>query len=232
MNLSTQSFFQAGDSAGGSNGRPRVKICGLTNLQDALDAIELGADALGFNMYKGSRRYVDLSKEADWIRSLPPHIAKVAVMVNPSIAEAEAVFKLPFIDMVQFHGDEDEKFCAYFAGAGLPFIKAVAVKDEASVRNLGRFGTSHILIDAYSPDAYGGTGRLIDAGLLKHISAGSNGGLQLILSGGLKPGNVREAIERVRPFAVDVASGVESAPGRKDKALMADFIKAAAGTGS
>ncbi len=226
MDLLAQSFLQAGDAAEGKNRRTRVKICGLTNPQDAMDAIELGADALGFNLYTGSKRHVDLNKEAGWIRALPRHITKVAVMVNPSIAEAEAVFKLPFIDMVQFHGDEDEKFCAHFAELGLPFIKAVAVKDEASVRDLGRFGTPHILIDAWSPDAYGGTGRLIDAGLLEHLTAGTGGGFQLVLSGGLNPGNVREAIERVRPRAVDVASGVESAPGRKDKALMEEFIRA------
>ena len=216
-------------SADGKTRLARVKICGITNPQDADDAIELGADALGFNMYTGSKRYVDLKKEAGWISALPFDVPKVAVMVNPTIAEAEEVFKLPYINMVQFHGDEDEKFCAHFAGLGLPFIKAVAVRNEESVRNLGRFGTPHILIDAWSPDAYGGTGKLIDGGLLEHISAGSNGGLQLILSGGLKPDNVRAAIERVHPHAVDVASGVESAPGRKDKALMGAFIRAVAG---
>lgn len=222
----SQSFLQRGDSTGGKNGRIRVKICGLTNPQDALDAVGLGADALGFNTYRGSKRFVDLQREADWIRSLPPQVTKVAVMVNPTLAEAEAVFKLPFIDMVQFHGDEDEKFCAHFAGLGLPFIKAVAVRDEAAVRDLGRFGTPHILIDAYSPDAYGGTGRLIDAELLKPLLSSPGDDLQLILSGGLKPGNVRAAIERLRPHAVDVASGVENAPGRKDKGLMEQFIHA------
>ena len=146
--------------------RTRVKICGITNAQDALDAVELGADALGFNTYAGSKRFIDLKKAAGWIGTLPPLVTKVAVMVNPSIAGAEAVFRLPFIDMVQFHGDEDERFCGHFARLGLPFIKAVAVKNEASLRDLGRFGTRYILVDAYSPAEFGGTGRLIDAGLL------------------------------------------------------------------
>ena len=226
MNVLFQSFVHGGASVDGKGGRTRVKICGITNPLDAADAVELGADALGFNTYTESKRHIVLKKEADWIRALPPHVTKVAVMVNPTVAEAEAVFKLPFIDMVQFHGDEDEEFCAHFAGLGLQFIKAVAVKDEASVRDLGRFGTPHILIDAYSPEAYGGTGQVIDAGLLGHLSTGSGGNLHLILSGGLNPANVGAAIKRLHPHAVDVASGVESAPGRKDKTLMREFIRA------
>ncbi len=226
MRVLGQSFLLPKFADNGKTAVPRIKICGVTNERDALDAIELGADALGFNTYTGSKRFVDLKKEAEWIHSLPPEITKVAVMVNPAIEEAEAVFALPFIDMVQFHGDEDEEFCGHFARLDRPFIKAVAVKDETSVGNLGKFYTRHILLDAYSPGAYGGTGRLIDAGLLRHFSPGSGGDLQLILSGGLTPANVRNAIDRVRPHAVDVASGVESAPGRKDKALMREFIRA------
>ena len=104
-----QSFVRPLEFPEGKCAHPRVKICGITNPGDAQDAIELGADALGFNLYTESKRFVDLKKEAEWIRSLPPHVTKVAVMVNPTIQEAEAVFKLPFINMVQFHGDEDEK---------------------------------------------------------------------------------------------------------------------------
>lgn len=228
MSVLQQSFLLPKFAADGKTPVPRVKICGITNERDARYAIELGADALGFNTYPGSKRYIDLKKEAGWIQSLPREITKVAVMVNPAFEEAEAVSKLPFIDMVQFHGDEDEEFCAGFSRLGLPFIKAVAVKDGTSLRDLKRFLTPHILIDAWSPDAYGGTGKLIDASLLEHLhlSNGSGDKIQLILSGGLKPGNVREAIGRVHPHAVDVASGVESSPGRKDRALMEDFIRA------
>ena len=226
MDAVFQSFVHAEALAGGKSGRTRVKICGITNGQDASDAVELGADALGFNTYAGSRRFVDLNKEAEWIRELPAHVTKVAVMVNPTIAEAEEVFKLPFIDMVQFHGNEDEKFCAHFASIGLPFIKAVAVKDALSLRDLERFGTPHVLLDAYSPEAYGGTGRRIEAELLRNFTAGDAAGLRFILSGGLNPDNVREMIDSVHPHAVDVASGVESAPGRKDKGLVEKFIRA------
>lgn len=206
----------------------RVKICGVTNPHDAQDAVDLGADALGFNTYAGSKRFLDLQKAADWICALPPSVAKIAVMVNPAIAEAEAVFRLPFIDAVQFHGNEDEKFCARFAKLGLPFIKAVAAKETASLENLERFGTPYVLVDAWAPGEFGGTGRLIDAALLETLSVRSRaGGFHLILSGGLNPSNVGAAIGRVRPYAVDVASGVEAAPGRKDKALMGQFILAA-----
>jgi phosphoribosylanthranilate isomerase len=206
--------------------RVRVKICGITNPADADDAVALGADALGFNVYAGSKRFIDLEKARGWIRELPPFVMKVAVMVNPSIAEAEAVFKMPFIDMVQFHGNEEPEFCAHFARLGLPFIKAVAVRDAASLENLSRFGTRDILADAFVPGEFGGTGRMIDAGLQENFSAVGGSGLRLILSGGLKPDNVGAAITRARPYAVDVASGVESAPGRKDRRLVEEFIAA------
>jgi phosphoribosylanthranilate isomerase len=208
-----------------SPGRTRVKICGLTNRQDAMDAIALGVDALGFNTFRGSKRYINLEKESEWIRTLPPFVTKVVVMVNPSIAEAEAVFKMPFVDMVQFHGNEDEEFCAHFARLGLPFIKAVAVKNRESLESLGRFKTPYMLLDAYSQTEFGGTGHRIESDLLDTLAVPE--GVHLILSGGLKPANVRSAIKQFRPYAVDVASGVESTPGRKDKELMADFILAA-----
>jgi phosphoribosylanthranilate isomerase len=214
----------------GRSSRTRVKICGITNARDAGDAVALGVDALGFNLYPGSKRFIDLRKESGWIRELPPFVTKVAVMVNPTIDEAGAVFDLPYIDMVQFHGHEDEKFCAHFARAGLPFIKAIAAKDEAALKDLERFGTGNILIDAYAPDAFGGTGRLIDFALLTRSVRDSS--RHLILSGGLTASNVRAAIDRIRPYAVDVASGVEAAPGRKDKTLMAEFIRAAHGAGA
>lgn len=232
MKLITGPFIEPKFAGDGKTALPRVKICGITNERDALDAIELGADALGFNLYTESKRFVDLNKEAGWMQSLPAGVTKVAVMVNPSIEEAEAVFKLPFIDMVQFHGDEDGEFCAHFARLGLPFIKAVAVKDGSSLGNLERFHTLHILLDAWSPEAYGGTGRSIDRDVLRFPAGGGGNKLKLILAGGLDPANVRDAIDRVHPHAVDVASGVESAPGRKDKMLMREFIRAVSGSES
>lgn len=204
----------------------RVKICGITNRADAEAAIELGADALGFNLYAGSKRFIELRAAAEWIRELPLLITRVAVMVNPTIAAAEEVFALPFIDAVQFHGHESAEFCAHFAARERPFFKALALRDEHSDFDARRFHTRHIVLDAFAPGQFGGTGRLIDLGLAERF-ARENPDVELVLSGGLTPANVAEAIGRVQPFAVDVASGVEKSPGRKDRALLRAFLKAA-----
>jgi len=189
-------------------------------------AIELGADALGFNVWPGSKRFIDLKKESAWIRDLPPFVTKVAVMVNLPVTEAEGVFALPFIDMVQFHGNEDEAFCAHFAKTGLPFIKAIPLRDASSLENISRFCTRNILLDAYVAGAFGGTGRLIDLELARDFVA-KHPNFYVTLSGGLNANNVKEAIRRVRPHAVDVASGVEQVPGRKGRALLTAFVQAA-----
>jgi phosphoribosylanthranilate isomerase len=206
--------------------RTRVKICGITTRGDAEMAVELGADALGFNAWPGSKRFIDLKKEAAWIRDLPPFVTKVAVLVNPALREAEEVFGLPFIDLVQFHGAEDEAFCAHFAGNGLSFIKAIALRDASSLENIGRFCTRNILLDSYAPGVFGGTGRLINLDLAAAFVA-KHPHLCVTLSGGLNTGNVREAIRKVSPHAVDVASGVELGPRRKDRSLVATFVQAA-----
>ena len=206
--------------------RIRIKICGITNQADAEAAIELGADARGFNTYEGSKRNINLHGSAGWISALPPIVTRVAVMVNPTVAEAEAVFDLPFIDAIQFHGNEDEKFCQHFAARGLPFIKALATRDAKSLEHPERFSTPHILLDAHAPGEFGGTGRLVNLELAEKFSA-AHPGIRLILSGGLKPAGVGDAIRRVRPSAVDVASGVERNPRCKDRGLMREFIREA-----
>ncbi|MEI8342355.1 MAG: phosphoribosylanthranilate isomerase [Verrucomicrobiota bacterium] len=208
--------------------RTRVKICGITNREDAEMAIALGADALGFNAWPGSKRFIDLKKEAGWIRDLPPLVTKVAVMVNPPVSEVEAVAAMPFIDLVQFHGCEDAVFCAYFAKAGIPFIKAIALRDASSLEDIGRFSTRNILLDAYSAGAFGGTGRLLDLELASAFFA-DHPELRVTLSGGLNPENVKNAIQRVKPYAVDVASGVEQEPRRKERGLVAAFFQGACG---
>ncbi len=206
--------------------RVRVKICGVTNRADAEAAIELGADALGFNLFTGSKRFIDLREESNWIRELSPFVTRVAVMVNPTRSETDEVFALPFIDAVQLHGDEDADFCAHFARRGLQFFKAVAARDAATLENVARFQTPWILLDAFSAGQFGGTGKLVDLALAEKF-ASENPQVKLVLSGGLTAENVAEAVRRVRPFAVDVASGVESAPGRKDREKMRAFISAA-----
>lgn len=206
--------------------RAKVKICGITTRVDAEMAIELGADALGFNVWPGSKRFIDLKNESDWIRDLPPFVSKVAVMVNPTLAEAEAVFDLPFIDRVQFHGHEDHQFCSHFLKAGFPFIKALALRDAASLESIEQYCTRNILLDAFVPNAFGGTGHLVDLDLASGFVA-KYPDFRVTLSGGLNPENISSAIARVRPYAVDVASGVERDPRNKERSLVASFIQGA-----
>jgi phosphoribosylanthranilate isomerase len=211
--------------------RVRVKICGVTNREDALAAVALGADALGFNLFSGSKRFIDLEREAGWMTSLPPFVVRVAVLVNASLDEARRVAAHPAIHYVQFHGDEDEAYCAEFAREGRPFIKALRLRDAATIPQAARFSTPHLLLDAHAGAAYGGTGTLIDLDLAKQLAA-AHPDLSIILAGGLRAENVAAAVAAVRPFAVDVASGVESAgdPRRKDAERMKAFIAEATQT--
>jgi len=201
----------------------RIKICGITNPRDAEAALDAGADALGFNGFSGSKRFLDLQAAAGWMGELPPFVTRVAVLVNPSAQEAREVAALPGIDRLQFHGHETPEFCAPFAGTG--FIKALAAKDAASLEAAARYATGSILLDAYVPGAFGGTGCVIDWDLAAAFIR-ANRHLRVILSGGLTPENVAAAVRAVRPYAVDVASGVESHPCKKDPSRMRDFIAA------
>ena len=205
--------------------RVRAKICGVTNEEDARAAIDLGADALGFNLWPGSKRHIDLDRESSWIHGLPPFVARVAVLVNVPLDEARRVAGHPAIDLVQFHGDEDASYCAAFAEGGRPFIKAMRVPDAASLESAPRFSTPHVLLDAAAGGAYGGTGTRLDPSLAAE-AVRRFPDLKIILAGGLTPENVGEAVRAVRPYAVDVASGVESEPGRKDRAKLERFLAA------
>lgn len=203
--------------------RIRVKICGITSPEDAEAAIDAGADALGFNGFAGSKRFLDLRTASGWLAGLPPFVTRVAVLVNPTREEAEDVAALPGIDRLQFHGDESPEFCAPFVSRGL--IKALAARNRAALLESARYGARSILLDAFVPGAYGGTGRLIDLELAAAFVR-ENPGLRVILSGGLTPENVAAAIRAVRPHAVDVASGVESHSCKKDPSRMREFIDA------
>ena len=213
-----------------STARVRVKICGVTNRDDALAAIECGADALGFNLYAGSKRAIVLDQEAEWIAALPTFVTRVAVLVNAPLDEALRVAVHPAIDAVQFHGDEDAGYCARFAAESpCRFIKALRLRDAATIAGAAGFYTPHILLDADAGAAYGGSGTLVDLALAAEFRE-RQPGLTMILAGGLRPENVAEAIRAVRPFAVDVASGVEvdGDPRRKSRERMAAFLRAAA----
>jgi phosphoribosylanthranilate isomerase len=209
-----------------SRSAPRVKICGVTTREDAELAIALGADALGFNLFSGSKRYIDLEREAEWIVDLPAFVTRVAVVVNLPLEEAQRLATHPAFHLVQLHGDEDGSYCAAFAKSGRPFIKALRVRDVADIAAAADFSTRHVLVDAHVPGAFGGTGSTIDLALAEELSR-RQPHLDLILAGGLTPANVSAAVRQVRPFAVDVASGVEAQPGRKDEAKMRAFIEQA-----
>ena len=204
----------------------RVKICGITERADAITAIALGADALGFNLFPGSKRHIDLDENAAWIGALPPFITRVAVLVNVPFDEARRIARHPAIDLVQLHGDEDPEYCARLVESGHPFIKALRIREKADIARAGEFHTPHVLIDAHVPGSFGGTGASIDLALAREMVQ-RHPDLHIILAGGLTPGNVADAVQIVRPFAVDVASGVEREPRRKDAPLMAAFIAAA-----
>ena len=214
-------------STGENAARVRVKICGVTNRDDALAAIALGADALGFNLFPGSKRFLDLDRAAAWMQALPPFVTRVAVLVNEPLDAARRLAARPEIDMVQFHGDEDAAYCAEFAQLGRPFVKALRLRDAASLEMAARFSTANVLLDAHAGAAYGGTGTLIDLALAAECGR-RHPALRIILAGGLKPENVGAAVQTVRPYAVDVASGVEAAGDarRKSAERMTRFFAA------
>ncbi len=198
-----------------------VKICGITNVADALMAAAAGADALGFIFYEHSPRFVTPESVSEIVQALPPHIVKVGVFVNASperVAEAAARGSL---NILQFHGDESPDYCLQF---GLMSMKAFRVQNSESLEKLKEFPTHAWLLDAYTPGALGGTGEVFDWDLA--IQA-KQMGRPVFLAGGLTPDNVARAVSRVQPYGVDVSTGVEAAPGRKDPEKVRRFIQAA-----
>jgi phosphoribosylanthranilate isomerase len=207
--------------------RPSVKICGITNAADAAAAIEFGADALGFNFYPGSRRCIPLAA-GEWIAELPREIVKIAVVVDTDWAEAVALAALPGITGLQLHGDETPEFCRRLAARGIRFIKALPVKTAEFLRKTPSYFTRTVLLDSAEQGEFGGSGRTFPWEIAREFIE-ANPDLRVILAGGLTPENVAEAVATARPFGIDVTSGVESLPGRKDRGLLRAFIAAAHG---
>lgn len=208
--------------------RIRVKVCGITNEADALAAIECGADALGFNFFRGSKRYLDIKSAADWITKLPDGIIKVAVLVNPTWLEAIDVAKKGFISALQLHGDETPAFCQKLAERGISFAKALPVTEQESLVEVPDFFTHTLILDSVSSHGFGGTGQTFPWALGQRFVK-THPTLRVILAGGLTPENVARAVQEVRPFGVDVTSGVEVTPGRKNPGQLQAFIDAARG---
>jgi phosphoribosylanthranilate isomerase len=200
----------------------RVKICGITSVEDALQAAQAGADALGFVFYERSPRNLDPIRAATIISRLPPFVQTVGLFVNADAGFVNDTADRCRLDLVQLHGDEPPEYCEKISRR---VIKAFRVRDAASLAPVKDYRVAGILLDAYSPGAFGGTGLSFNwelAGIAREFGP-------VILAGGLDPDNVREAVERVAPFAVDVSSGVESSPGRKDPEKVREFIKRAKG---
>ena len=202
------------------------KICGITTPEDALGCIEAGAGALGFNFYPPSPRSLPPGSDLGWIRKLKADyrdVALVAVVVNPDEDLLVRLRGAACFDAVQFHGDETPEFCA---AAGFPrWIKALRVRTRQDLGLAASYGTPWLLLDAAVPGTYGGSGETIDWALAADFVT-EHPGKRVILAGGLNPENVGEAGRRVAPHAVDVASGVESAPGRKDPEKVREFVAA------
>lgn len=197
--------------------RTRIKICGLTRPQDVRAAVESGADAIGFVFYPPSPRAVSVAQAAELVALLPPFVCAVGLLVNAAPAEIDAVLARVPLQLLQFHGDESEADCARY---GRPWIKAARMRAGVDLLEFGSLHprASGILLDAFV-EGYGGGGQTFDWSLIPQ-----GFGRPLVLSGGLDADNVTEAVRRVRPWAVDVSSGVESAKGIKDAAKIAAFI--------
>lgn len=205
--------------------KPQIKICGLKTVADAHAAVQAGADALGFNFYPSSKRFVRLENVLDIVANLPYKVARIAVVVNPMSRDVEALLKSNAFDAIQFHGNEPSKFCR---NTGFPlWIKAIRISNFEQARTkIASFSTPYILLDADVGNAYGGTGRLIHLSTAARIVQAFPD-KHFLLAGGLCPENVHQAVQIVCPFALDVASGVENEFGDKVASKMRTFIEAA-----
>ena len=201
--------------------RTRVKICGITRIEDALAVAEAGADAAGLVFYAKSPRNVEIDQAAEISRSIPPFITRVALFKDADIAFVEDVLRSVEIDLLQFHGSESSSYCERF---GLPYIKAIGMKgpecDRAylAARTEEYSSAKAMLLDGHAPGKDGGSGEVFDWSGIARIDK------PVIVAGGLTPENVSRAIKIAQPFAVDVSSGVENAPGKKDREKIIRFM--------
>lgn len=202
----------------------KIKICGITNQEDAAAAVAAGADALGFIMYRKSPRFVEPAVARAIITGLPPFVLAVGVFVNEAADRVRGLVDECGFALAQLHGDESALYCQ---SLGRPALKAIRLKDRGAFLALaefhGRANVRGFLIDAFSDQAYGGTGQTVDWTLAKEAARSA----PIILAGGLTPTNVADAISQVRPYGIDVNSGVEQSPGKKNQDKVKAFIQAA-----
>lgn len=198
--------------------RTRVKICGITRQQDADFAADSGADAIGLVFYPPSPRAISIAQAQNITKGLAPFVTKVALFVDPDVADVSRCLDAVSVDIIQFHGDETPEFCSQF---GKPYIKAVRMKPDTDLAQLAEAYASAdaLLLDTYQPGVPGGTGTTFDWSLISQIDK------PIILAGGLKTDNVAEAIKQVQPFAVDVSGGVEVEKGIKSHDKISAFMR-------
>jgi phosphoribosylanthranilate isomerase len=196
----------------------KVKICGITNHQDAMAATDMGADLLGFNFYPGSPRYLAPQKAADIISKLPGFVDIVGVFVNATIEQIHEIRALCQLDWVQLHGDEDPPFCRLFLSHDVKTMKAIRVNDQTDIEKADSFFTDAVLLDAFDPKRYGGTGITFDWNIVGHMNK------RVFLAGGIHPDNAATAI-KLGVYGIDVCSGIEARPGKKDHKKMKQLFK-------
>jgi phosphoribosylanthranilate isomerase len=196
----------------------KIKICGITNHQDAQAAAELGVDALGFVFYKPSPRYIKPEAAREIIRALPPFIVTVGVFVDEEAEVIRQILHDCGLRLLQLHGHESPDFCRAFAGL---VIKAIHIKDRLSLIDIDQYPAEALLLDTHTEEVFGGTGEVFNWALA--LEAKMYG--RIILAGGLNPDNIRDAIIKVKPYGVDVSSGVEEVPGKKDLKKLQDLVE-------
>lgn len=197
----------------------RVKICGITSLEDALSAVEAGADALGFVFYAASPRHIFPEQTTRIISQLPPFVQTVGLFVNEELNTVNEVADLCRLDLVQLHGDESADYCQQISRR---VLKAFRVRSLTCLDPIRDYQVAGYLLDTFSPSFYGGTGTSFNWEIATEAVKRHQ---RIILAGGLTPGNVAEAIRQVRPYGVDVSSGVEAGPGKKDREKVREFIR-------
>lgn len=191
----------------------KVKICGITNYEDAVAAVNMGADLIGFNFYRKSPRYISPEKADGIIDRLPAFINIAGVFVNASFEQIREIMDTCQLNWIQLHGDESPEFCESFLSLTVKTMKALRVKDKADIRRADEYYTDAILLDAFEKGKYGGTGKTFDWNIVGHISK------RVFLAGGINPDNVTQAIAP-GVYGIDVCSGIESEPGKKDHKKM------------
>ena len=191
----------------------KVKICGITNYEDAVAAMDMGADLLGFNFYSKSPRYIEPAKAAEIIKRLPAFIDVSGVFVNSTLEEIREIAGLCQLDWIQLHGDETTDFCKWLAYDSVKTMKALRVKNVADLQRVDNYFTDAVLLDTYNTERYGGTGLTFDWNIIGHVAK------RVFLAGGITPENAAIAVG-LGVYGIDVCSGVEASPGKKDHGKM------------